>query len=312
MPLDEFLEGAGSAIRFGERLDLIGSLLSIPTLLAVIGITVFALVVFRGAIGELTLLLTVCVWCGVAALVGAVVETIGTFQRLGLGWSDVLSDERLWSPVMRWLAATTVVGGYVFEISRLERDDHDASEMRWRPGGGAVVGIIGALVAVLSFTFDGHTVSQGPRLVHALVNPVHVVAGSVWLGGILSLVVMGRWRRAHEGPSLGRLVVTFSTVATGALVVAGVAGVVMTTFIIDGVSELWQTPWGRFLLGKVWLVVFAGAIGAYNHFVLAPALDRDPDDTVANARIRTTLATESLLLVSVAVFTVFLSGASIN
>lgn len=310
MPLEEFLEGAGSAIRFGERLDLIGSLLSIPTLLAVIGITAFLLLVFRGAIGELRRLLTICVWCGVAALVGAVVETIGTFQRLGLGWSDVLSDERLWSPVMRWSAAALVVAGYAFELSRLHGDS--AKEIRWRPGGGAVFGIVGILIAVLSFTFDGHTVSQGPRLIHALVNPIHVIAGSVWLGGILSLVVMGRWRRTHDGPSLGRLVVTFSTVATGALVVAGVAGVVMTTFIIDRISELWQTPWGRFLLGKVWLVLFAGAIGAYNHFVLVPALDRDPDDTVATARIRTTLATESLLLVSVSVFTVFLSGASIN
>ncbi len=69
-------------------------------------------------------------------------------------------------------------------------------------------------MALGAYWFDGHTVSQGPWIVHAAVNLVHVTAVSVWVGGVFAMALrasMRRRRRADIG--LAEMVVRFSTIA---------------------------------------------------------------------------------------------------
>jgi copper transport protein len=311
IPLEEFLEGATASV-WGQRLEVVGALLSLPALLVAIGVVVFCLTVFRGSTEELRTLIRVCIWCAGGAVLGAGLSLIGTFDVLGVGWSDVAAESRLWAASMRLVGASLIVVGLLAESRRLGVAGDPGQQTRWLPGPAAAIGLVGAMVAAFSFAFDGHSVSQGPRLAQVLLNPVHVLAGSTWLGGLVALVTLRRLRRRHGGQPLAALVVRFSTVATWALLVVAIAGVGLSLLIVDGLDEYFTTTWGRVLLAKVWLVLIAGAIGAYNRLALVPLLDRDPGDPVANARARTTVAVECVLLLAVAGLTVFLTRASIN
>lgn len=171
--------------------------------------------------------------------------------------------------------------------------------------------LVGIALVVASFLFDGHTVSEGPRWLHAGANLVHVVTAATWAGGVamLALVIARRNRNNVATRSL-QLAVRFSVVATVALVSAGLAGVVLSAVILDSPSQLWSTPWGQLLLVKVALVAIAAAGGAYNHKIIVPELERSPDDAGVAHRFRTVVTLEAVALVAVTITTALLIGSS--
>src|SRR5690606_16737221 len=136
--------------------------------------------------------------------------------------------------------------------------------------------IAGLLLALVSFSFDGHTVMHEPRLVHATIDAVHVGAGSVWFGGVAALVLVATHRhRTEDEPAtpLGATAIRFSSVAAVALIVVAGCGVAMCITIADSWSDLTGTPWGRNLLIKTGGVAAAALIGAYHRFRVLPRLD---------------------------------------
>ncbi|NNF64162.1 MAG: copper resistance protein CopC/CopD [Acidimicrobiia bacterium] len=175
------------------------------------------------------------------------------------------------------------------------------------------LGVPAGMVAVLAaFLFDGHTVSEGDRIVTGIVDVVHVAAGAIWAGGLvtLTLVIWRRHRRGDDSRAL-QLAVRFSVVAALALVVAGVAGSVLTVIILDSVSDLWTTTWGQVLILKTLLVAVAGAAGFYNHRVLIPKMAAaETGDEEAEHEFRRAISIEGLVIASVIVSTAVLVGAS--
>ena len=173
----------------------------------------------------------------------------------------------------------------------------------------AVVFSITALL--VSFTFDGHTVSEGQRWITGAVDMVHVVAGAIWAGGVLALAIV-LWRRSRRGARLDalELAVRFSVIAGAALAAAGVAGTVLAVIILDSVSELWTTPWGLLLIGKFTAVAATAALGTFNHFVVIPWMEADPGDDSRSLLLRTTATAEASLLCVVLIVTAFLVRAA--
>ena len=82
--------------------------------------------------------------------------------------------------------------------------------------------------------------------------------------------------------------------------------------IVDRFADFTGTPWGRILLVKVGAVAVAVTVGAYNHFVVVPAIERDPDDRATATLVRRTMTAEAAVLVFVAIVTVLLTTASTN
>ncbi|MCB0995871.1 MAG: copper resistance protein CopC/CopD [Acidimicrobiales bacterium] len=187
---------------------------------------------------------------------------------------------------------------------------HAGGDHAWQPGT-SIVAIVGAMAVVAAHLFDGHTVVKGHRFWTGLVDVVHVVAGAVWVGGVVMLAVV-LWRRHRHGRRLRalHLALRFSVVATIALVAVAVAGLALTVIVLDSPSGLWSTQWGRTLLVKTVLVAFAAAGGAYNHRVLIPELSATPDDPVLVARFRTVVTFEAVALAAVVAATAVLMGAA--
>lgn len=196
------------------------------------------------------------------------------------------------------------------ETSRVS-DIDEAETVRWKPDRGAWLAFGGVGVAVMSFWFDGHTVTKGFRPLHAIANSVHVVAGSVWVGGVVAMAVVLWTRYRHHRPTdaLG-LVVRFSSVASVALAAVVVAGVIMAIAVLDSFAELTSTQWGQTLLLKSAAASIAMAAGAYNHFRLMPALERRPDDGALHDHVRSTVTAEAIVLGFVVAVTAWLVAAA--
>jgi copper transport protein len=182
---------------------------------------------------------------------------------------------------------------------------------RWSPTASAAFGLAGFAAVLVSFWFDGHTVSRGPWVIHSAVNLVHLGAAAVWGGGVFAMTTVAwmRHRRA-ERTDLAAMVVRFSSTATVALAAVVVAGLLMTWMILDSPGDLFGTRWGQVLIAKVAVVSVAAGLGAYNHFRLRPRLEQRPDDATLAKALRTTLTVESVAFMVVIVLTAVLVAAA--
>ncbi len=160
----------------------------------------------------------------VVLVVGAVVEYLGVVrlgdESIGSAWSTSAG----FATVLRVFGGLALMVGLLVALRRNEiravgptralsaavvddvatadrRADGEA-RVRWSPTRSAWPIGVGVVAVLVSFWFDGHTVSRGFRPLHAAVNTVHVGAGSVWVGGVVSLCV-DRVAASSSGPSGG-------------------------------------------------------------------------------------------------------------
>jgi len=168
-----------------------------------------------------------------------------------------------------------------------------------------------AVLIATSYVFDGHTVTKGNRLLTSLVDVIHVGGGAIWFGGLICLVLLSRQRNSTgQGSDFMTTVVRFSVVAAVALAAVGAAGLVLTVTIVDSVSELWATGWGRILVAKVLIVAVAVAAGAFNHFVLVPEMQAISAHSDARQSFVRTMVIELVAIGLAVVATAFLVVAA--
>ena len=255
--------------------------------------------------GSATLSETMSTKPGVAALM---TMTGGLLLFIGFGRAG-----RIVGP-MRSLSSAVAIDDVteresVFPDARGEPTSPD--RFRWSPDLSAAPALAGLALVIGAYWFDGHTVSRGSWIVHAAVNLVHVVAASVWVGGVFAMTLLA-WtrRRRRVDTGLAEMVVRFSTIAAISLAALTVAGVTMAWLVLDSFGDVVSTDWGRVLLLKVGVVAVAAGLGGYNHFVLRPAFEVSPDDPDVVARLRRSLLIESSAMVAVIVITAVLVASS--
>ena len=94
----------------------------------------------------------------------------------------------------------------------------------------------------------------------------------------------------------------YSALATITIVLVGLSGAAFAWFEVGSLGAFTSTGYGRLLLVKIAVVVVIGALGAYNHFRLVPALSRGKAKA-SLAQLRTTLTIEILALAVVVALT---------
>ncbi len=322
--------GDAAAADDGESVARIGRLLMYPAAVAAIGMLVFAAFAFAGRREELGTLIRAVRWLGITVLFGAALELVGLSSLLG-GFGEVVGDGAGRAALARLLGGGLLIIGFAaitgvssaprtrsLSAAVVDRPGADvaagrpqSAEARWRPSGLDNIGLTGAALIIISFAFDGHTVSRGPRVLHALTSVVHVAGAAAWAGGLVALAVV-LWRRHHDGVNSFALemVVRFSVLAMAALALTGVAGVVMALFIDNDVLGYAGTDWGRLMILKLALVAAAALLGAYNHFRVLPELTAEPTNQVVIATTRRTVTTEAGLVLAAAAATALLVAAS--
>lgn len=287
-------------------LRALGSGLSVPALCLSVGLVVYAAVVHRGTPAELLALGKAALVAAAVAVVGSALEIAGVAQLLGVDWMSAVTDGHVPGPMLRMVGAALIVVGLFEGIdARLAASAADGRDARWSLAGSPAIALAGAPVGVLSFAFDGHTVSTGPRLAHALVSTLHAGAASVWVGGTAALAAVAWWRR-HDTDRGGLAALTRAVGRIGAVAVAAAAitGVGMSLWITDGRSDLAGSRWGRTLLAKLVIVAAVVVLGAVHGF-----RERGVG-AGGRAGARAALAVEAVLLLAAAIVTSVLVRAA--
>jgi copper transport protein len=131
-------------------------------------------------------------------------------------------------------------------------------------------GIAIGLALIVTPGFSGHARTEGP--VAIVADATHVLAASVWVGGLAFLVAAlvmttrERWSLAADA------VPRFSITAVGSVTALIVAGTVNGYLQVRVWRGLWETQYGVLLLIKVGLILPLLAFGAYNNRNAVPRL----------------------------------------
>ncbi|MFT4295057.1 MAG: copper resistance protein CopC [Micropruina sp.] len=134
----------------------------------------------------------------------------------------------------------------------------------------------GAALAVGAPAITGHSRAFGPSWLVIATDVLHVLAGSIWLGGLVGLVIVLAATRTR--PKLGVVALTrFSTAAAGVLAALLLTGTILSWRILASWDSLVGTSYGRLLLAKIALVAVAAGVAGWNRFVLLPTVRGRPD-----------------------------------
>ena len=133
-----------------------------------------------------------------------------------------------------------------------------------------------ALVVGLGFasglSLSGHSaVDRGASWASVFADWVHLSAGTIWLGGVLSLAICV-WTVAPE--LRGTAFIRFSRLAMVLIALLVGAGIYLSVLRLPQVSDLWTARYGHVLLIKLSLVSLALAWGGVHHFFVRPLLER--------------------------------------
>lgn len=143
--------------------------------------------------------------------------------------------------------------------------------------------LVPAFVLALAFaaglSLSGHdAVDPGSTWKSELADYVHLSAASLWIGGLVALVV-AVWPTA---PAIRREVFErFSRFATVLVALVLAAGIYLAIVRLPAFHDLWRYGYGQVLLVKISLVALVLAWGAVHRFVVRPALSGAGDGFLA-------------------------------
>lgn len=230
--------------------------------MAAIGLFVLRLLIARPALDLRTLNRAFFVAAAIG-LIGAPIYLVlatAKFSLLGVGdlgdilpLLDVSEFGRGFLRLELCLALFVAAAAIAIYLDRPERPRRTIADL---------LATTGALLAALGVLFipgtSGHPGTNDRRGLAIVLDAVHLGAGSIWLGGLIGLLVLSRTER------FGLVVRRFSAaalVAVGVLVATGVAASIVH---LPTLSSLWQTGYGQTLLVKIALLLVALGVAAPN------------------------------------------------
>jgi len=243
-------------------------------------------------------------------LASAVVQTMNATRSTSPGvvadaLPAILGETRfgaIWLARGALLVALAVVGWALFRGARLPR-------MRGR---GALLwgaGLLVSALVLLTTSLNSHAATRGGAASWpVLADWLHLIATSVWLGGLAGLLCS--FDLAPAGVARRDLLARFSRVAlisVAAIVVTGAVSTWVEAYSWDG---LVSTDYGSWLIVKLVFVAGALGVGAHHLVNVRPRLVSGQPDAVRRATpgFLRSLRLEALLAVAVVLATGVLTG----
>jgi len=158
------------------------------------------------------------------------------------------------------LALFAVAAGIALAVDRPDRPQRSVVELLALPAA-----LAAAAAALVLPGLAGHAGQKSPRGLSLPLDAVHLAAGSIWLGGLIGLVVLwiavGPQRRV---PSLAVVVPRFSNVAFVSVLVLIGTGTGQALLQLPTLATLWDTSYGQTLIVKICLLAAAMLLAAVN------------------------------------------------
>ena len=166
--------------------------------------------------------------------------------------------------------------------------------------------LLGAIAVLLLPGSAGHAAQTSPRGISVILDWLHLITGSLWLGGLIGLIVLWSSVRAPVRVScLSVVVPRFSNVAFVSVFLLLGTGTWATINHMPTLDALWLTGYGVAILVKIGLLIAAMALGAGNLLRTKPRLQaaaNRPDLGEPAARLLRRMISGEALLITAAVF----------
>jgi copper transport protein len=162
----------------------------------------------------------------------------------------------------------------------------------------AATGALAAAAALLAIPrVGGHAAQTSPRGAAVFLDWLHLVCASVWLGGLIGLLVL--WRSLPVAQRVAGLVVCvprFSSVAFVSVLLLLGTGVGASALHLPAIAALWQTSYGKTILVKAAILLVAMLVAAGNLLRTKPQLSRAGVGESAARFLRRLVAVETVLI----------------
>ena len=128
-----------------------------------------------------------------------------------------------------------------------------------------------ATAAAAAIPWWGHAGTDELTAVAVASAFAHIISVAAWVGGLGVLIVVLRGNTPDAATSAGR----FSRLAGVAFTVVVATGVLNAALHMGTLSNLWETTWGRLVVGKLIAVAVIGGFAWRNRNVLLPRIAND-------------------------------------
>lgn len=181
-------------------------------------------------------------------------------------------------------------------LDRPEREHRSLAELVSLAGA-----LLAAAAALLMPGASGHAAQTSPRGISVILDWLHLVTGSIWIGGLIGLLVL--WvslPAARRIAGLAAVVPRFSNVAFVSVLLLLGTGTWATVNHMPTLNALWLTGYGVAILVKIGLLLAAMALAAGKLLRTTPRLaaagDRPELGAPAAGRLRRAVSGEALLI----------------
>jgi len=139
--------------------------------------------------------------------------------------------------------------------------------------------VLGAAYLASTPAFSGHASIESPVAVMFPSDFIHVLAASIWVGGVAFLVAaLPAALRPLEPRERTRLLsatlLRISPIALASVVAIAVTGLVQAYVDVRQVADLWETSYGMLVLAKMVLLVVLVGFGLVNRDRMIPRVRR--------------------------------------
>jgi copper transport protein len=166
------------------------------------------------------------------------------------------------------LALAAVAAAVAVRLDRPDREVRSIAQLL------AVVGAAGALAASLLVPgLAGHAAQFSPRGVSLALDWLHLLSGSLWIGGLIALVALALTAGARRVGAMTVVVPRFSRVALGSVLVLIASGTVAAIIRLPTLNSLWNTGYGQALIAKIALLTVALGLASVNLLRNVPRLE---------------------------------------
>jgi putative copper export protein len=251
-----------------------------------------------------------------STLVGAVLQAsasagVGVLAALGPPLETLLLGTRYGALFWVRLTLLTLILGALILGRRYARVDKGPPPWWW-------AGLGASALLLLAASLSSHAAADPTSLVSTAADWLHLLAASVWVGGLFVLSLTLPRARGPRGPDtvvVARLVGRFSQVATVCVATLGVTGLYRALVEIADIDNLRDTAYGTALLIKLGLTVPLLALAGVNLLLIRRRLAQAasaPEQRAAGEpwyrRIRQTVGAEVLFVSAVLLVTSVLTS----
>jgi copper transport protein len=195
----------------------------------------------------------------------------------------------------------TIAGAIAIFVDRPERRQRSVAEIL------ALTGALAAAAATLLIPgLSGHAGQTAPRGLSLVLDWLHLTAGSIWIGGLIGLLVL--WfslRPERRTEAIATVVPRFSRIAFVSVMILTASGIWASVLHLPTLPSLWQTSYGVAILVKVALLAGAMVLAAVNLGRTKPRLAaaaEQPETARGAASLLRVLVSGEVILVVAAIF----------